>query len=300
MRPHVPEEEFHAYADGELSSAQRAEIAEHLLACLICRAMLGEVEALRTRTSRLLAIASPRAIKRPALPARTVRRARPWMGIAAASVAAIGLSTGWYALQPTATPTPRLATAAFVAPTLFAQVGTVADEAPVLTSAQRTLTLASRAVLRPYVVGPEPVMVASRRMRPLEPMAELDPSAGWESLSWDAALVLGHGSVARLDGFSVTAVRIKRSATGGRPTFLVRHQLADGRSLWVVEGPVEDVGPVHQLLDASGFSMSLPMRARPDYVGTEDAPTRTVRMVSVAGYLPSDSLEIMVGKLKLE
>ena len=302
MRPHVPEEEFHAFADGELSSAQRAEIAEHLLGCLICRALYGEIQELRTRAASLLAIASPRTIKRPAMPARR-RARRPWMGIAAASAAAIGVST-WLAVQPAPDirSTPRLATA-FVAPTIFARIGSgvgTTDQPPAITPAQRTLTLAMRTVLHPEVIGSQPVPAAMRRLRPVEPMAELDPSAGWETISWEAAVALGHGSLAHLDGFAVSAVRIQRSSRGGRPTFLVRHQLPDGRSLWVVEGPVEDVGPVHQLLTASGLSMSMPLRARPDYVGTDEAPTRTVRMVTLAGYLPVDSLDVMVGKLQLE
>lgn len=303
MRPHVPEEEFHAYADGELSSAQRVEIAEHLLACLICRSISGEVQELRARASRLLAIASPRVIKRPAMPAMPampVRTRRPWIGVAAASIAVIGAST-WLAVQPVGIdrPTPRLATA-FVAPILFARLTAPTDGTPALTAEQRTLTLASRAVIRPRVVGPMPMVAAVRRLRPVEPLAELDPSAGWESISWEAALALGHGSLARLDGFAVSAVRIQRSNSGGRPTFLVRHLLSDGRSLWVVEGPVEDVGPVHQLLQASGLSMSMPLRALPDYVGTDDAPRRTVRMVTIAGYLPVDSLDVMVTKLKVQ
>lgn len=303
VRPHIPEEEFHAFADGELSLAQRAEIAEHLLGCLICRVLFGEVQDLRARTASLLAIASPRTIARPAMPAPR-RLRRPWIGIAAASAAAIGFST-WLAVQPApdVRSTPRLATA-FVAPTIFARIGSgvsPATEPPALTPTQRTLTLAMRTVIRPEVTGPAPVPAAAmRRLRPVEPMAELDPSAGWETISWDAAVALGRGSLAHLDGFVVSAVRIQRSARGGRPTFLVRHQLPDGRSLWVVEGPVEDVGPVHRLLEASGLSMSMPLRARPDYVGTDEAPTRTVRMVTLAGYLPVDSLDVMVGKLRLE
>ncbi|MEO5800963.1 MAG: zf-HC2 domain-containing protein [Gemmatimonadales bacterium] len=305
MRPHVPEEEFHAYADGELSTAQRAEIAEHLLACLICRSMYGEVQEVRARASRLLAIAAPRVIRRSALPSRTSKSIRTWMGgVAAASIAVVGLSS-YLALQPVPanTSSTRLA-AAFVAPTIFAKVGspmaTTPDEPAPLSAEQRTLTLASRAVIRPQVVGPAPTMQVTRRFRPVEPLAELDPSAGWESLSWEAAMALAHGSIARLEGYAVAAVRIQRSANGGRPTFLVRHQLPDGRSLWVVEGQVEDVGPVHQLLEASGLSMSIPVRAKPDYIGTDDDPKRTIRMVTIAGYLPSDSLDAMMGKLTLQ
>ena len=52
VRPHVPEEELHAYRDGELSSAQRAEIAEHLLGCLLCRALDAEVEEVRAALYR--------------------------------------------------------------------------------------------------------------------------------------------------------------------------------------------------------------------------------------------------------
>lgn len=303
MRPHVPEEEFHAYADSELSSAQRAEIAEHLLACLICRSIFGEVQEVRARSSRLLAVASPRITKRTALPDRRARSVRTWMGIAAASVVVVGAST-WLAVQPIPIdqPTPRLATA-FTSPTLFARAGAAlmtADPPPDLTAAERTLTLASRAVIHPQVVGPAPTMTAVRRFRPVEPLAEVDPSSGWETLSWDAAMMLAHGSIARLDGYTVSAVRIQRSADGGRPTFLVRHQLSDGRSIWVVEGPVDNVGPVHRLFEASGLSMSIPQRARPDYIGTDEAPERTVRMVTIAGYLPSDSLDVMRAKLTLQ
>ena len=66
VRPHVPEEELHAFRDGELSPAQRAEIAEHLVGCLLCRAQDAEVEALRGRTAALLALAVPRTTRRAA------------------------------------------------------------------------------------------------------------------------------------------------------------------------------------------------------------------------------------------
>lgn len=285
MRPHVPDEELHAYADGELSPAQRAEISEHLLACLICRALYGEVGELRSRTSALLAIAVPRATRRrPA-----ARSRRPLVGLAAAAAVLIGFTT--WATTPTAPATqdnPRLATA-FVAPTLFARVGTPDGNAAgsaALTPEQRTLTLASRAAIRPKVVGPATMSAVVTRMRPIEPLAVLDPSAGWESISWEEARTLSGGSLARIGGQPVVTVRIKRSPSGGRPTFMVRHVLADGRSIWVVEGPTDEVGEVYHLLEASGMSIAMPLRAAPDYIGGPAAPIRTVRMVTVAGYLP--------------
>ncbi|MES2125054.1 MAG: zf-HC2 domain-containing protein [Gemmatimonadota bacterium] len=291
MRPHVPDEELHAYADGELSPAQRAEIAEHLLACLICRALYGEVGELRSRTAALLAIAVPRATRRPA-----ARSRRPLIGVAAAAAVLIGFTT-WLSTPtaPAAPANPRLATA-FVAPTLFARIGNLEAspaEAVSATTDQRTMTLASRAAIRPKVVGSATMTPAVRRMRPIEPLAVLDPSAGWESMSWDEAKALNGGALAQIDGEAVVTVRIKRSQSGGRPTFMVRHLLADGRSLWVVEGPTDEVGEVYRLLEASGMSIAMPLRATPDYVGAADAPVRTVRMVTVAGYLPVTDLNEM-------
>ena len=82
---------------------------------------------------------------------------------------------------------------------------------------------------------------------------------------------------------------------------MVRQLLPDGRAVWVVEGAVEELGPVYQLLEASGLSLSTPRRARPDYIGTDDAPVRTVRMVTVAAYLPIDSVEALAAaRLKLD
>src|SRR5690606_9424740 len=63
VRPHLPEEELHAWLDKQLSRAQSREIAEHLMACLICRALEAEVRGLRDRTTALLAIAAPRNIQ---------------------------------------------------------------------------------------------------------------------------------------------------------------------------------------------------------------------------------------------
>jgi hypothetical protein len=47
--------------------------------------------------------------------------------------------------------------------------------------------------------------------------------------------------------------------------------------------------------------MSTLLRARPDYLGTDEAPVRTIRMVAVASYLPVDSLNAMAAeRLRLE
>lgn len=298
VRPHVPEEELHAFRDGELSPAQRAEIAVHLLGCLLCRAQDGEVEELRGRTAALLARAVPRTTRRAASRRRIMPAA--WArSIAATLVAVIG-GAAWLALQPGTTPTPRLATAAFVTPGLFADAPSLA--APTRADlARRSLSLAAQTRFRPRVVGPMNIPV-SRGSVSGQPIEDIDPAGGaeWEQMSLEAAIDANHGPITRLDGFPVLRVQIRRSTAGERPTVLVRHRTPDGRSLWVVEGRADELTTLSEMFDASGLAMSIPLRTRPDYVGSDANPIRTERMIAVAAYLPTDSLNVLLGKLKRE
>jgi hypothetical protein len=116
----------------------------------------------------------------------------------------------------------------------------------------------------------------------------------------DSARALGGGALAHVDGIPVSSVRIHRSAIGGRPTIMVRQQLRDGRSVWVFEGLEDDITPFNQVLQASGIATSMVTRTRPDYVGTGADVQITTRMVTVAGYLPVDSLNVLAGKLTLK
>jgi hypothetical protein len=135
-----------------------------------------------------------------------------------------------------------------------------------------------------------------------QPIEDIDPAGGadWESMSLEAAIDANHGPITRLEGFSVLRVQVRRSAAGERPTVLVRHRSADGRSLWVVEGPADELTALSEMFAASGLTMSIPLRTRPDYVGSDANPIRTERMIAVAAYLPTDSLDVLLGKLKRE
>lgn len=316
VRPHIPEDELHAYLDAQLSPAQRAEIAEHLLACLICRALEGEVRVLRHRSAALLAVAAPRTIRGVPLPA--VRRRRLRGGpIAAAAAAALVIAGSVSVARDgggSAGDGPVLATAsAFVAPAILARVAapaitnepTATEPRRTASSRTRTLTLASRASVAPRVIPVRQVTGgSSRRLRVVDPMLEVAPSGtgeAWETTSFQDAREAASGAIAHLDGIPVNTVRLQPSTHGGRPTAMVRQVLPDGRTIWVVEGAVEELGPVYQLLEASGLSLSTPRRARPDYIGSDEAPIRTVRMVTVAAYLPIDSVEALAGaRLKLD
>ncbi len=314
MRPHLPEEELHAFLDGQLSSAQRAEIAEHLLACLICRALEAEVRIVRERSISLLAIATPAEIHGIPMPMRVRVRRRRQLRPAAAAAAALLVAAGTWAFSRgggTVERGPVLATA-FVAPAILARVIAPAEPvAPISRpvehrSISRTLTLASRAAMPPRVIPIREVANIGQagRLRVVDPMIETAPSedgAGWRTATLQEARDAASGAIAHLDGIPVNAVRLQASGAGGRPTAMVRQLLPDGRVVWVVEGNTDDLGPVTRMLEASGLTLSSARRAIPDYLGTDKDPVRTVRMVTVAAYLPIDSLEALAGtRLKLE
>ena len=202
MRPHLPEEELHAWFDGQLSRAQSSEIAEHLLGCLICRATEAEVRGVRDRTTTLLAIASPRSFR--ALPAvaggrrrRSTDRVRSG-GLAAAAAVLVGL--GSWAIARDALPgassgSTQLASA-FVAPAILAKVTALPASNDSLTTqvlppaASRTLTLASRATVSPRMIRTRTasVPVSARRLGVVDPMMDVGPSGeGWETASLQEA-----------------------------------------------------------------------------------------------------------------
>lgn len=298
VRPHVPEEELHAYCDGELSPMQRVEIAEHLLSCLICRSQHAMVEAVRMRTATLLAIAVPVNVRRLGMPAgRRVVRAPSWARISVAVAAALVGVGVWFALKPEITGAARAQLAASLGvPTI---VGFHADGTDSIGIREKQSELMSRANTAPQVraFGDAPRMASALTPRG----TEVDPvfTAEWTPTDLDAALKSGGGSLARISGVPVAVVRIHPSSIGGRPTFMVRQQLPDGRAVWVFEGLQEDIAPVNQVLQASGIAMSMVTRTKPDYVGTGADLRVTTRMVTVVGYLPVDSLNALVARLTL-
>ena len=293
-RPHVPEEEFHAWLDGALSKVQSAEIAEHLLGCLICRAAHSEAVAVRDRATAILAFAAPMGHRRALPMVQHTSRRRQSAIAAAVGVLMLG---GWLANQPAALalPTPRLSTMAFVAPAMHASfLETAALQDNALRSRQRRLSIES--TLRPEMVRP----AALGRVVTLAPVVEVDPAINWEPISWDDALAAAGGSLARLEGLPVTGVRLQRNGSGVRPTFFVKQRLPDGRAVWVIEGPEDRVEPVHAAVEASGLSSSVALRTKPDYVTSGESTVRTLRLVTVSASLPKDSVDALTAKLRLE
>lgn len=311
MRPHLPEEELHAWLDGQLSRAQSAELAEHLLSCLICRALEAEVRELRDRSIQLLAAATPRST-RLAPPVPRTRRLRSGT---AAVAAAVLIGVGSWAVvgnQPTQQGAPQLA-ASFVAPAILAKVVGLpisgADSAPVgqpvpsAAPSPRTITLASRVTVSPRVIParattPNP---AARKLRLVDPILDMGQGGAWQTSSLQQAREASEGAVAYLQGIPVSAVRLQQDEAGGKPTAMVRQLLPDGRAVWVIEGTGTELEQLHRVLEASGLSFSTPRRARFDYAEVDGSPVRIARMVTIASHLPPDSLDALVqGRLKLD
>lgn len=293
-RPHVPEEEFHAWLDGALSKAQSVELGEHLLGCLICRAAHSEAVAVRDRASAILN-ATALVGRRRALP-MVQHAARRRQSAIAAAVGVLMLG-GWLANQPATLelPTPRLSTMAFVAPAMHASfLENVALQGDAIHSRQRRLSIEQ--TLRPQMVRP----ALLGRVVALAPVAEVDPAISWEAITWDEALVAAGGSLARLEGLPVTGVRLQRNGIGIRPTFFVKQRLPDGRAVWVIEGPEDRVEPVHAAVEASGLASSVALRTKPDYVTSGESTVRTLRLVTIAASLPKDSVDALTAKLRLE
>ncbi len=204
-RPHIPEEEMHAYADNQVSGGQRAEIAEHLMGCLICRAQHAEVRDLRIRTSEILSIALPKipaalqANEPAAATKRPVRLTTRRSALLAAGVALTVIGAASAGNGPTITSARAQLAKVFVAPTLLA---TNAPVAPLLAS---------------------------------DPLADFTAASGWRALSWEAALRLNHTRVRHIAGLPVTAVRVSASADGP-PAIAVRQALPTGGSAWLLTG----------------------------------------------------------------
>ncbi|MEO5825859.1 MAG: zf-HC2 domain-containing protein [Gemmatimonadales bacterium] len=223
-RPHVPEAELHAYADNEVSGGQRAEIAEHLMGCLICRAQYAEVQDLRIRTSEILSIAVPKipaalqANGPAALNTRPVRLTIRRSALMAAGIALTVIGASSVANDATLTSARVTLARIFAAPTLFATTAPVAS------------------------------------MRASDPLADFTAASGWSVLSWEDALRLNHTRVRHIAGLPITAVRVSASTTS-MPAIAIRQTLPDGTSAWLLSGTSLAAAQARKALAARGLTV---------------------------------------------
>lgn len=126
----------------------------------------------------------------------------------------------------------------------------------------------------------------------------------WRTVSWSEAAALTGDAVPRLRGLPVVEVQIQTIGPDQRPLVMVAHLDRSGRIVRTIEGPVElvaDLVGVEIERSRGTVRSSSPVRSAPDYYGGSDAaaPSRSIRVVTVAGRLESDALETLVKTVTL-
>ncbi len=329
---HVPEEEHHAYFDQALSRSQCAEIETHLSHCAKCQAQRAEVALLRDRTTALLAQLSPRpVIVPPPFQSLLDRRSRQlrfavWRvrferaGLWAAGIAA-ATAIGWTArtvldphrtagtsapiaeVQPPAAPAPKILAVASPdsdrARLESAKPAPIPEPEPPASGGGRRASGPSAAAvpanqLATSVVdlGIAPAESSTVRTDPLESSDLFDRV--WRVIQWDDAVKTLAGGLPYIEGLSVVGVQIRPGDRGERPTVIVTQSDSNGELIYAIEGPVDQVNQVLRR-QAKDVHSSDATRTPPDYV---DDPAgglrRTLRVLTIAGKLPVDSLNALV------
>ena len=315
---HIPEDELHAYLDQALSRSQCVEIECHLAECRSCRADRDRVAAVRDRTTALLTSAAPRrsaappfeqlvASHRVRASARMVSLARfRSIGLLAAGlVAAVG--AGWWGrgtvgMSGSAPPATPIA----------------GQEAPV---PERTLVAIGPVTPVTSETG-APTRVFSRRARsesPLMTVADRAPETVvqvstlanedavpldglWQTVDLAQAAAETGGNVPRIEGLAILDIQLQRGQGDERPIVVVAQQHPSGRIIQTIEGPmdrVQDLVTKHRAQN-TGLHASQPDLTPPDYLGDGALSARRgLRILTVTGLLPSDSLNALARNIAL-
>ena len=330
---HIPEDELHAYLDQALSRSQCAEIETHLSACKLCQGRRATVAALRDRTTALLSGLTPRPVivppsfqdlrerqsRRLALAVWRARLQRSGLW-AAGVVAAVG--AGWVArtvldphrttvsaplvAQSTATPAPAPVTVTAVADSVStAAIEQTATPAPL---PQRSLVVATHNVSsgRSFrALIPAPTLQLASAVTPITRTASeggaapLARPAGndpfdrvWRVVPWEDALQIAGSELPFIEGIPVVGVMFQPGAPGERPTVIVAQQDQNGEVIQSIEGPVARVNEL-RMRQSSDVHASDVARTAPDYVDGPGGMHRALRVLTVIGRLPVDSLNAL-------
>lgn len=322
---HIPEDELHAYLDQALSRSQCVEIECHLAECRTCRADRDRGAAVRDRTTALLADVAPRRIAaappfeqlvashRARASARVVSLARlRRVGLLAAGVmAAVG--GGWWGRGMIPQPAATTSTAMVVAPETSAPERTLVALSPVTTDGPEAKGRG------PGLAKPNPAPVRTRAESPLVTVAGQGPETVvqfttsteddaapldglWQSVDLAQAAAETGGNVPRIDGLAIIDIQLQHGPGDERPIVVVAQRHPSGRVVQTIEGPmdrVQDLVARHRAQHA-GLRASQPDLTPPDYLsdGAVNA-RRGLRILTVTGQLPSDSLNLLARSIAL-
>ncbi len=320
---HVPEEELHAYLDQALSRSQCVEIETHLATCAHCHDQRDEIAALRDRTTALLGQLTPRSLilppafetlaaRKPVVAAAAVWRVRfRRAGLWAASLAA-AVGAGWAgrsafdphsALPVAVSSLPRLPAA--LLPDPVADLAQQATPIPIQEHPTRFVATRPAGYRQADAIAPAPTL---QLVAALVPMREASPAGLfavthpdthspfdriWRSVSWEEALQIAGSGLPFIEGLPVVGVLLQPGAAGERPTVIVAQQDPGGEVIQSIEGPVAKVSELLDRQATPDLHASEPARTTPDYVEGPGGVRRTLRILSVTGRLPVDSLNAL-------
>ena len=299
---HIPDEELHAYLDQALSRSQCIEIETHLARCARCRDARDEIAALRDRTTAMLALVAPRRVMAPpvaGLLARAEERRRvSWRraGMLAASLVAAAMA-GWgmrvlagpggpatsgEVIAALATSQPEVTLPAEEAP------GTPREAVPDLTGPVSPPSARNdqlRMIPVAVTTTPEPAPALP------VPGVALRLTGSWQEVSAPEARRRLGAFIPDLPDHDVQAFRVLPVDEDRRPAVVVELHDAAGRPVWVVEGPVEQVGDLTAQAGLNrSLRSSLPARSAPDYLREGTTVRRAGRVLAVLGQMSEDSL----------
>jgi hypothetical protein len=125
----------------------------------------------------------------------------------------------------------------------------------------------------------------------------------WQSVGWQEAAALAGGTLPRIEGMPVVDIEVQRGLADERPLVVIAQQHPSGRIIRTIEGPIARVSALvdRQLSQqASRMKASTPSYTEPDYIaeGTE-LPRRGIRVMTVTGNFPTDSLNALVRGIDL-
>lgn len=315
---HIPDEELHAYLDQALSRSQCVEIECHLAACALCRDSRDTIASLRDRTTALLGLLGPRILSAPPLETLASRPPRPaarsgggWgrQGLWAASVAAAvigGFGLHSY-LDRRSDSTPSLSVPDLGNPFQIAQEDIKPPAVTRTAPPQDPPAVETATPIRLTIGGTSGSAPAARLdVRPSANAGDIDFDAAglWKTVSWDEAEALSGQLVPRISGLPVLEVRVQQHTPEGRPILVVSQQYAPGIVVRTVEGPVTEVADLltrQTDLEGSRFGTSSPLRSPPEYLVDDrnGSARRSLRVVTVTGQLPTDTLNALSRRVTL-
>ncbi len=124
----------------------------------------------------------------------------------------------------------------------------------------------------------------------------------WQTVDLAQAAAETGGNVPRIDGLAIIDIQLQRGQGDERPIVVVAQRHPSGRVVQTIEGPmdrVQDLVARHRA-QHTGLRASQPDLTPPDYLsdGAVNA-RRGLRILTVTGQLPSDSLNLLARSIAL-